>query len=295
MSAKIIAFFLALTFCLNSTFAGYENTDDRRPDNAAAPTGPTGPAGPIGPPGARGAQGADGPSVGVTGPAGCTGPQGFTGPTGPAGTVGNIGPQGMAGATGLPGLKGDTGLSSRHFCSLIFNATSIHNYQAMGPESYVSLPSQPMDTMVQAWAMRPPPVFSSDFLVSFNVPHDFIPSNRTEISVHFVTNDTGISRDSTVELQLDYLFTGGRLIQSAEGLSAFPPVVVEKVIGSAAPNLRHYMAVFPVTENVDIVAGAHAILNVTRLDRTSRPYTGDIFLTSIEFRYLSSGKENHEF
>lgn len=294
MSVKIIALLISLSLHLNVAYAGFDNTDDRRPDAATAPTGPTGPVGLQGPTGPTGAQGADGPEIGQPGVTGCQGPAGLTGPTGVAGAIGNRGPQGAKGTTGPQGAPGADGLSSRHFCSLIFNATSIHNYQAMGPESFVALPTLPTPTMIQAWTMRPPPVFSSDFLVSFNVPHDFIPSEGTEVYVHFVTNDTGISRDSTVELQLDYLFTGGRVVQNIDGLLALPPVVVEKVKGSTAPTVRHYVAAFPITDDVEITAGAHAVLNVTRLDRSSHPYAGDILLTSIEFRYLSSGKENHE-
>lgn len=210
----------------------------------------------------------------------CIGP---TGPTGPAGAKGHKGKMGHKGAKGLTGSTGPTGASTGGSVikSLMFPATSFG--------SFFGIPtSKPLGGGPAFFAGYQIPLFSEItpiyLSVTFNIPHDFDPSVGVEIVLHYMTDQSGSGTGT-------YTVTIGSYYAANQGGStpAFPSPVSFTQTTTFTPSsgkgvYNYYTQPYFVSSGLYEPDG---LLMLSIYPPTDITYNGDVFLTSLEFRYQS--------
>lgn len=247
----------------------------------AAPTahnkpGKVGPPGPAGPAGATGATGAQGPNGlnGFNGLNGATGPTGPTGNTGPTGPTGASGPAGSTGATGPAGPSlGGT--------SLVFPATAMTQGNSFTPNTGLAFNG----SYFPAWLMG----LNTSLRTTFHVPEDFPTTNRVaQVIVHFLTSVPTVLGGGNVSLGLNAGFSSGQLVEP--GYQQYPAVVaVQSDLADPSDPKKYdqYKAVFNLSAVQSINPGDFAFLDLIRGTSPQDSFFGNIFVTSIEFRYTN--------
>ncbi len=169
------------------------------------------------------------------------------------------------------------------FRSLVFNAGNINNGTDTTPDT-IPLGTAGSNIRISGWLL--PQGDTEEYSLTFSVPRDARNTNqRAKVFVHLLIDNSNTPVGNMFAIRLSSLFTRANAVVNAANIQVNNSgnIPVENTPGNFQYN--HYVLEFDLNDTIR--AEDFALLSVARVALANNDYTGALFLTSIEFRYLS--------
>lgn len=168
------------------------------------------------------------------------------------------------------------------FKSLVFNAGSINDAEETSPDT-VPLGSENSSIRILAWLL--PQGDPDEYSLTFSVPRDAVNvSRRAKVFVHLLTDNSNTT-GNRFAIRLSSLFTRVNGVVNINNLRTINKVNIPIQNSQARFRYSHYVLEFDLNDNIR--AEDFALLSVARIPNNNNDFSGDLILTSIEFRYIS--------
>lgn len=170
---------------------------------------------------------------------------------------------------------------SLEFKSLVFNAGNINDGVEVDPDT-VQLGAADSGFRILGWLLDQGD--TDEYSLYFNVPRDaFNKSRKTKVFVHLLTDNFG-KPGNRFAIRLSSLFTRANGVVNADNIQINNSGNIQVQNSGASFRYSHYVIEFCLDDIVR--AEDFALLSVARV-AIPGDFTGELLLTSIEFRYLS--------
>lgn len=172
---------------------------------------------------------------------------------------------------------------SAEFRSLIFNGGSINDGTESIPDT-IPLGSTNSSIMLLGWLL--PQGDTDEYSLTFSVPADARNKwQRTKVFVHLLTDNSNTPNGNMFAIRLSSLFARANGVVNAANIKVNNSgnIPIQNSPGNFQYN--HYILEFDLDDIIK--AEDFALLSVARIAATNNDYAGALFLSSIEFRYLS--------
>lgn len=172
---------------------------------------------------------------------------------------------------------------SREFKSLIFNAGTMNDGDESVPDT-VPLGSANSNIRILGWLLEQGD--TDEYPVTFSVPRDACNrGQRAKVFVHLLTDNSNTPNGHKFAIRLSSLFTRANGVVNANNIMVNNSGIIPIQNSPGNFQYNHYVLEFDLSEIIR--AEDFALLSVARI-AVNDNYTGDLLLTSVEFRYLSN-------